>query len=453
MRDPRALVLRGMQAALSGDAPGGIALLRRAIGLASDRDRPYFVDLVLPLIATAGNFDVVESLLGDSTPCGELEPAFDALRSVVLARRGRIAESRATSEMALRTARTAEKPMILARVLQRVALASYYRDDFGEAQERSIEAARAYERLGSYRNAAIAYSVLYCIAQGWLHDHDLAHLYAENTRRSAERAGDVAMRKWGLIYQLGIAAEVGDDVRFRVLRDQLLSNPLQDQYGERFIFVLSESIAHMWSGRFDASRAGLNLLLDTRRASLSERSLCEALLSLCDVAEGNDVRARRLAHLVISRSAYRSAPDWLTERHLRQIARIVASCACVLAGDTTRGRRALTQSFDPDGVFLGLTHTAPLNEAAVPPHMRGYARAINAAQAATRRNTPPCDLTKTQALVLRLLCDGATLDEIAKIQGRSRKTIVNHVDAIYSKLSVHNRTQAVLRARELGFLR
>jgi DNA-binding CsgD family transcriptional regulator len=160
---------------------------------------------------------------------------------------------------------------------------------------------------------------------------------------------------------------------------------------------------------------------------LAERSVAEALIALCDAANGNGLNARRLAHLVISRSARRFAGQSPVEHHLGQITRVVASCTCIIVGDSTRGRRALTRIFDPSGAFAAFTNAAPLDEDGLPPYLRGYARAINAALAAMRRIAPPCDLTKTQAIIPRMLCDGMTSGEIAKEQGRSRNTIVNHV--------------------------
>jgi ATP/maltotriose-dependent transcriptional regulator MalT len=451
LRHPRALALRGMQVALGGDAPAGVALLRRAINLASDCDRPYFVELVVPLMITAGDIAVAEQLVDSVTPPAELAPAFDAIHAMILATHGHTKHCRLLAERALAAARASDNPMTLARVLQRVAFAAFYINEFSEAQERAIEAARAYERLRSYRNAAFAYSLLYAIAHGW-GDAEAAWTYASRITTCAERSGDVSAQTFGLACQLGIALEVGDKRRFGSIRARLLANPLHEQYRERFVYIVADAVAHMWAGRFEPARPALTALAQDGRRSLQERSACDALIALCDAARGDADAAKRRAHLVLSRTAHHVDPEPLHEWTIRRIARIVAACTCIIAGETTRGRRALTRLFDPLCVFVTFTGTAPLDEAAVPPCLRGYARAINAAQSGARRNTPPCALTETQALILRMLCDGTTLGEIAKVQGRSRKTIVNHVDAIYSKLSVHNRTQAVLRARELGLL-
>jgi LuxR family maltose regulon positive regulatory protein len=55
--------------------------------------------------------------------------------------------------------------------------------------------------------------------------------------------------------------------------------------------------------------------------------------------------------------------------------------------------------------------------------------------------------------VLRLLAEGLTNRQIAQRLHLSPNTIRIHTSSIYGKLGVENRTQAVSRARDLGFLR
>lgn len=451
LRDPRALALRGMQAALSGDVAGGIALLRRAISLTPGREARYYVDLAVPLMLSAGRFDEADVFLStEYLERDELSPAIDALRAVVLARQGRDDLSRELAEKALIIARAQEKPTILARVLQRSAASAFHREEFGEAQERAVEAARLYEQLGSFRNAATAYSLLYVIAKGWLDDPEIARLYAERLTMSSERSGDVAMQNYGLICQLGLAVEMADERRFGSLRARLLANPLQEQYRERYPYVVSEAVVHMWSGRFESARAALELLASDGQRTLAERSTCEALIALCDAARSDVADAKRRSHLVLSRTAHRSGPEPLHEWQIRRVARIVAACTCILVGENVRGRRALSRTFDPQRIFTNFATSKLLDERNVPASMRGYARAINSACEAALRHQPPLGLTPAELQILRLLPEGATLAQIAQSFGRSRKTIARHVEAIYDKLEVSNRTQAVQRARELG---
>lgn len=451
LRDPRALALRGVHASLSGDAAGGIALLKRSISLASERERRYYIDLVVPLLIMVGSVDEAEVLLSaEPSERDALSPALDAQRALIQARRGLDASSRELAESALAAAREEEQPMIIARVLHRVAMVAFYREEFGEAQQRAVEAARAYERIGAFRNAATSYSLLYVIAHGWLDDPEIARLYAERMTMSAERSGDLSLQNMGLVCQLGVAAELADERRFGSLRARLLASPMPEQFRERYAYVVAESLVHMWSGRFESARASLTSLSEDPQRSLPERSMCEALLALCDAARGDATSAKRRAHLTLSRTGHRSAPEPLHERQIRRVARVVAACTCILLGENVRGRRALSRAFDPQRIFSSFAASKLLDERVVPAAMRGYARAINAAREANVRHTPPLGLTPAELQILRLLPDGSTLDQIARSFGRSRKTIARHVGSIYGKLEVSNRTQAVQRARELG---
>jgi len=60
-------------------------------------------------------------------------------------------------------------------------------------------------------------------------------------------------------------------------------------------------------------------------------------------------------------------------------------------------------------------------------------------------------LSEREVAVLRQLAGGVSNKEIAVALRISEGTVKNHVTNIFGKLKVHDRTQAALRARELGF--
>ena len=82
--------------------------------------------------------------------------------------------------------------------------------------------------------------------------------------------------------------------------------------------------------------------------------------------------------------------------------------------------------------------------------MRGYARFLNAACTAANAVRPTHSLTEAEMEVLQALPAGMTLATIAVSLGKSRKTVERQVGAIYAKLHVANRAQAIQRARDLG---
>jgi DNA-binding NarL/FixJ family response regulator len=60
------------------------------------------------------------------------------------------------------------------------------------------------------------------------------------------------------------------------------------------------------------------------------------------------------------------------------------------------------------------------------------------------------ELTAREREVLDLLAAGRTNHQIAEGLGLSGKTVANHISAIFAKLQVADRTQAIFRARDAG---
>ena len=73
-------------------------------------------------------------------------------------------------------------------------------------------------------------------------------------------------------------------------------------------------------------------------------------------------------------------------------------------------------------------------------------------KADNRQESIPGGITLREVEVLRLLAQGRTNPEIAQELGISRGTVKIHVQHIIAKLGVSDRTQAAVRAIELGLL-
>ena len=67
-------------------------------------------------------------------------------------------------------------------------------------------------------------------------------------------------------------------------------------------------------------------------------------------------------------------------------------------------------------------------------------------------SAPPTTLSERQKDVLRWIYQGKTYWEIGQILGVSEDTIKYHVNQVFSKLSVSNRTQAVLKALSMDLI-
>ncbi|MDO8756642.1 MAG: response regulator transcription factor [Elusimicrobiota bacterium] len=73
-------------------------------------------------------------------------------------------------------------------------------------------------------------------------------------------------------------------------------------------------------------------------------------------------------------------------------------------------------------------------------------------QMASGDGNSPVALTKTEIRVLVLLGSGMSNKEIAAKMACSVKTIKNHLNAIFQKLEVSNRTEAVVKGIEMGLI-
>lgn len=66
--------------------------------------------------------------------------------------------------------------------------------------------------------------------------------------------------------------------------------------------------------------------------------------------------------------------------------------------------------------------------------------------------SPPDPLTRREVEILRLMAGGYSNREIADALGTAEGTVKNHASSILSKLGVRDRTRAVLKALELGYI-
>lgn len=80
-------------------------------------------------------------------------------------------------------------------------------------------------------------------------------------------------------------------------------------------------------------------------------------------------------------------------------------------------------------------------------------RAAPGSAAGAPGDTPRPELSSAELQVLELITKGFTTDEIARLQGVARSTVLTYVRRIYKKLAVNSRTEAIHEARYLGLLR
>jgi DNA-binding CsgD family transcriptional regulator len=452
LRDPIAIGLRSIKSVIEGDLPGGLALLQRAVTHCEGSPREYLLDLLIPLLLNTHRFtDAQDALDSSDGSAPELAAAFIASRAMVAASQGDDVASAQFALEALEQGRALDNQMIVGRILYRTAMAAFSREDFDEAQDRALEAARLFERLEQHRSAAICYTILCVISHDWAGDADLARYYARRTTMSAHLAEDAGIENFGVLAQFEIAAESGDARRLASIRGRLLANPLNEQYyRERFSYTISEVLAHGWEGRFDAARVALVTLRNGEGLTLPERSLCDALLAIVALSTWHTELARRIARRTISQTAERAGNESMIDARRRRVARILVAAVSIAVGDAVRGRRALSRFVDPEQRFSSIIDATGMDEEQTPTAMRGYAKFLNAACRSANAARPAHSLTEAEMEVLQALPAGMTLATIALSLGKSRKTVERQVGAIYAKLHVANRAQAIQRARDLG---
>jgi DNA-binding NarL/FixJ family response regulator len=77
---------------------------------------------------------------------------------------------------------------------------------------------------------------------------------------------------------------------------------------------------------------------------------------------------------------------------------------------------------------------------------------LSASGARTRAGALVEPLSERETEILRLLAQGASNREIAEALVIAEGTTKNHITSILGKLGVRDRTQAALKARELGLV-
>lgn len=148
---------------------------------------------------------------------------------------------------------------------------------------------------------------------------------------------------------------------------------------------------------------------------------------------------------------------------------IIQALAFESLGDIPQAVTAVTKALElakPEGhVRVFLDEGAPmkrllqkaLEQDIVPQYVSSL---LDAFETSNVMNTPQTDttpagfepLSEREREVLTLIADGRSVPEIAQLFVVAPSTVKTHVKHIYRKLDVHNRVQAIARAREYGLL-
>lgn len=216
------------------------------------------------------------------------------------------------------------------------------------------------------------------------------------------------------------ADRLADEVRFAG-RDDLICAALLHDVG-KLVFAMAIGDADWCAG--------------TRSATPEQRIRDERRLATLDHACLGSVLAERWGlpeGLVSAIGGHHRSDSEASLTSLLRLADIVAHCAL---GDAVDRRIMLRLA-----AILGVRGPALREILFDLPHA-----------GVSRRRAMPSPLTGRETAALRLLAAGKVYKDIAGDLGVATSTVRTHLHSVYAKLEVVDRAQAVLRAREMGWI-
>jgi LuxR family transcriptional regulator, regulator of acetate metabolism len=157
-------------------------------------------------------------------------------------------------------------------------------------------------------------------------------------------------------------------------------------------------------------------------------------LNAAAIAAFGDLRGKRIAQIV--------ERDYVTFARQEFAAKILGTV------EATEGEIAV-RTVDGRRVSVEVSSTTVLDQGSI---VGVFGLADPAEEPIPRTSTAVVHLTPRQTDVLRHLALGHSTGTIAEKLGIATETVRNHVRAIISRLGVHNRLEAVMRAHALGIL-
>lgn len=115
-------------------------------------------------------------------------------------------------------------------------------------------------------------------------------------------------------------------------------------------------------------------------------------------------------------------------------------------------RGFLLKAISPDTLLQALREVASGGTALRPGLTERMGRLAPQLERGFIATEQPDPLSPKELQVLRLVASGRSNTEIAALLGNSEGVIKNHCSAVFSKMGVRDRTQAVLRAIDLGWI-
>ena len=351
-----------------------------------------------------------------------------------------------------------------ARVLARLAFASFYFRDFNGAEHYANQAVEIATSIGLHALAARAYSTLYSIYSLTTAEPGSAAVAAAYWVAAAERGGDAVMHSGGLRALYITARDCGDGPAATSAERALAALGEAKSFRDGLPARIARAMFEAGNGHLPKAAIALTGIAENDLSS-AERALRTAMLAVIRAGEHNSAAARELLGPslvaiddvdVFSRryhtiaQAYRALAFWLLDSGAAARRALIQNDEVTMAARD----RALVETI-ADFVHrplesvtseVAITITRPLRELG----LHGVAQFLSAC--CSQLDRPPVTLTKSELTVLQTFGRASTELGVAEILGKSRTTVHTHVTSIIKKIGCSGRHEALEYARAQGWL-
>lgn len=415
-----------------------------------DASRAVFADLLAPIYVHRREFSKVTALI-DVLSLAGWSSAASSFSAICAAYEGRRETALRAISRTLLLNEVERDDVMRFRVLQRLALATFYLHQYERASDFALASAAICTHLGAWRAASAGYSILYSISHGVTGDFVEADRYAQLCREAAFKTGDASFYYSALVAEFELAVQFGDEQRIEGLQAEIKSKRFPQQYTERFPLVISSALLR---GSHDlvGMRTILEVFRDAADQSRGEWSYCTALIGLSYVASYDDAKARSTLRESIAHLGRASVGIPAYEQQYRRVARALVAAAYGLLGDEVLSKRILSVREMESTSTKCLANADHLSLESIDANLIGIAKVVENAGRSRQRGIVPANLTSAEFEVLKLLNSGWNAGRIARDTQRSVNTIYNHIRALLDKLDATHAAEAVAIARSRGML-
>jgi ATP/maltotriose-dependent transcriptional regulator MalT len=440
------------------------ALYRRANSRASSSDEKAlvawrFASHLARRQQLAEALSIIDEIAIDSVELSTLRSLIAGTKASILSCLGDIGTASSLVEDALRWIHDIEDEATKQAVLSYGSFVNLKAQRLLVAREMATTCLEGALKSGNYELAVVVCTQLYNIALD-LNDGNLADVTLDTMLSSASQGGDLRMRGIALMNMYDRAGMRGNEEELVRLRPAIAPYRSSDPKTWSECVAPTLAMEAAWRGDFEAAVSALceAAALEFNESQRALR-LAELALYTCACGTPRDT-ARAKEYLEDASRIIELGPD-LSGARIRRARVILALSKWILFEDPGSQYIALwfldiSKSGDgskQDGAVT--TDAARKSRAEFSEFQSGDFAGWRMALASAMRHSiglASNPLTKAEQQVARLVAQGNTSREVAKILDRSVLTVDTHVRSIISKLGAESRRDAIRRARDRGLI-